>query len=255
MYVHRSPLFLKSYIDNNYDVIYQSSKVESDFSNVNEFLLAEMHDSTGCNEVNSLFINLFARKSDIVMVEAIPSMRKIAPHQALQAVHLRTQAPIVGWDQGTIQDMGFPTILQRSGRLEIAGRSKLKDLDDPLFEGSRQKLAEELQSLCAEAQNSIVPKLLEEAQVIAELVAATFPQRTKAMERSLRQARECARITYLISGRWHLIQSEQPDPRFSLAAFHDFLTNRHAVVLLPKHCIIEKIDEMAMARMLMYIPR
>jgi hypothetical protein len=236
---------ISGFINRNYNVVYKGVNVNTeDFSNVNEFLLGDNHESAGHSEINSLFINTFSNKSDVVLVEAIGSMQQIKRDEAVQSVWLITPAQIIGWDTGTVEEMSGSTLFQQTGNLEIQTQILLRQLLDPNFTGNKEKVKLELDKTIIKTM-SLLPEFMKQIKDLEETVVRILQGRVKSMEDSLIKVKETSSRTFLIAGENHLIQENTEDSRCSLESFHEFLNNRNVVVLFPKS---EKAQEMGAKR-------
>jgi hypothetical protein len=219
---------MNNFISGNYNIIYKGENVDvNDLSKVDEFLLGDNHGSIIHSEINSLFINTFSNEDDVVMVEAMPSMKKIEKNEALQSVWLKTQSPLFGWDSGTIKDMGFPSEFQESGALAIQTEIRVRNLLDPAFSDNKEGLKKELSKLIIKQMPflSTLPW-----GSIQDCIKRTFPGRTQSMKDSLIAAKRISARTFLIAGESHL----KENPKYLLGDFPEFLKKRNVVVLFPK---------------------
>ncbi len=240
--LQENPNKILEFIKNNYNIRYKGVNVTDDMSNVTEFLLEDIHISAGYNQINSLFINTFSKKDDIVLVEAIPSMVPIEKDEALQSVWLETQSKIMGWDN--IKDIMSVSLFQETGDLERQGSILVRTLLDPKYDGNKSLVKSELTDLVKKVISLIAPLQEKDAELM-HAIKETFHERTQSMQETLIKAKEISQRTFLIAGSSHLTEKymDDNDPAYSLSDFYDFLQNRNVIILCPKP---EKIQEMGL---------
>jgi hypothetical protein len=234
---------ITDFINSNYNVVYKGAAV-TDFDDVDEFLLADIHNSAGHSAMNSLFVNTFSKRTDAVCVEAIPSMQKIERDQALQSVWLATPSPIFGWDAGTIEEMMASPILQQIGNIEIEANILTRQILDPDFTGDKEALKAQLVEISIKTM-SFTEQLMRQRAYILDRINITFPGRVKSMQETLMKAKEISSRTFLFAGETHLKNEHAKDSPFFLGGFLEFLAPRNVVVLVPKP---ERVLEMGQAR-------
>ena len=88
------------FIRDNYKILYKSPAVKDDLSNADEFLLGEKHNNLGHALINAHFINAFAQKEDVVLLESVPLMQPIHKDQMPSSIWLEVEAQTRGWDIG-----------------------------------------------------------------------------------------------------------------------------------------------------------
>lgn len=234
------PDFINCY----YDVIYKGEKVNTeDFSNVDEFLLGDIHNSPGHSEINSLFINTFSIKSDVVLVEAIPSLQQIEKDQAFHSVWLKTESKIMGWDSGTLEEMLGSPLCQKIGDIEREGQVLVRQILDPNDTCNKEDLSLKLGKKLMNS-NPLALEYIIHHDSISKKMAKSFCGRVKSMKDSLIKVKETSTRTFLIAGTKHL-QEDTTNPDFSLGDFPEFLKTRNTVILFPKG---EKAQEMGLNR-------
>lgn len=242
---------INEFIRNYYDVDYRGQDVNiEDFSNVDEFLLADNHGSPGHSEINSLFINTFSNKNDIVLVEAIRSMQRIEKDEALQSVWLTTQSSIMGWDMGTIEEISGMPLLQQTGNLERKGQILLRKFCDLNFNGNKEEIEKEMIKTLIES-TSLLSEVFEKSADLEDMIARTLPERVKSLKDSLIKVKEISSRTFLIVGGNHLRLPDPSDSRFSLGDFYEFLNYRKVVTLFPKS---QKVSELGQKRLNVFQP-
>ena len=222
------------FINQHYDIAYKSVNTNiENFSNVDEFLLAEEHHSMGDSTINSLFINTFSNQDDLILVEGMPSMQPVEKDDTMQSVWLTSQAQIMGWDAEGLVEKGQSI---RTFQIGILGREIHILLREFLESNLVEK--EELRIKLAEAICQITDLRIsiseQEWIETSEFIVETFPERVVSMESSLVKAKEISSRTFLIAGQAHLIPLNCPLIPLPLGDFPEFLYSRNAVVLIPK---------------------
>ena len=153
-------LLLTAFVNKNYNIVFKGKDVDdNNLEDVKEFLLADIHVSLGHTILNSLFINTFATKNDMVLIEAIPSMKQIQPDDTFSSVWLKTKAKIVGWDMGTLSEITGKSTFQKLSELERKGHILHRQLLDDNYEGSKVKLLIELDKFkekCFESRTEVI---------------------------------------------------------------------------------------------------
>lgn len=224
---------ITEFVNKYYDIVFKGSRVDkNNIESVDEFLLADRHDSYGHAAINSLFINSFAQSKDCVLIEGRLSMKEIQPLDAKESAWLTTEVPIFGWD---FADFGAENrkVDQLNCRIWVLikkiASSDSKDEKEVLKLELYDALSKYFQILI-----SLGPDVSE-----AELIK-TFPTRTQAMIHSLSKASEFSNRRFLIAGRAHL-DLNCDDTRFRefLPDFFDFLRLRKAIVLVPKDAEVQ----------------
>jgi hypothetical protein len=230
---------IHSFVNKYYNIIYTGQEVDrNNLDSVKEFLLVDNHSLAGFSIINSLFINAFAQKKDLVMVEAIASMKKCQSQDALQAVWLKEALKIVGWDIGKVGEIMSSCLAQESGDLAIQEEVLIKQWMDQKSEIDKKETEEKLITIYRE-KLILLPKLIAANAELWEVMAKTFKERIKSMESSLLATTQLASSIFVIAGEYHLKPRQFNDPRFSLDDFYKFLQSRNVVILYPKLELVE----------------
>jgi hypothetical protein len=225
---------ISDFINTNYNIVYKGVNVNiENFSTIDAFLLGDNHKSAGHSVINSLFINTFSNKEDIVLVEAIRSMQRIEKDDALQSVWLTTQSQIMGWDVGTPREITGSTLLQQMGNLEKKFQILQRQLLDPNFIGNKEEVKSELAGTMQKI-GSLLPGLMTQGKYLVAATQKTLTGRIKSMNDSLIEAKKISSRTFLIAATKYLQQENTRGSSFSLDNFHEFLNTRNFVVLFPK---------------------
>jgi hypothetical protein len=258
-----SSMNISDFIHNFYDVIYQGTQVTTkDFSDVDEFLLSDIHNSEGHNVINSLFINTFSNKNDVVLVESVSSMKKIDKDKNYHSACLTTTSNILGWDAEYLPELAKDPLWEKTADLEIKARVLLRDYCNPAFSNDKEQLKTKLLNTFHEIQyvsQKITPIALSK---LCETLSSCFPARTHSMIKTLIKVRSMAPRSFLIIDKLHLmekplsrtfliagqdhLQNTRQDSNYSLKELMEFSKSRKLVVLFPKS---EKLHEMAKEKM------
>lgn len=237
---------IKLFINNNYDIIHKGENVKEDLSNADEFLLSENRVLESHNQINSLFINLFSTKDDIVLVEAIPSMKKIQSCEAIQSIYLETFAPIYGWDIGYVADIlgtGLSVAICIAD-YEIKLRNLLKKFNDPIFTEDKENVEREIIKNMAFITEELIPNFMEIVHTVIRKGSETFPSRVTQLQESLIKAKKIGKNTFLIAGKFFFNQADHlNDDNFSLKECYNFMKKRNCIVLTPKADVCRPLDE------------
>ena len=130
------------FVNKNYNIVFKGKDVDkNNLEDVKEFLLTDIHVSSGHRILNCHLINKYATKNDMVLIEAIPSMKQIQPDDTFSSVWLKTKAKIVGWDMGTLSEITSKSTFQKLSELERKGNILQRQLLDNNYEGDKVKLS------------------------------------------------------------------------------------------------------------------
>jgi len=168
---------INSFINKNYYVVFTGAGAnESGLSNVREFLLADVGHN-GC-PVNSLFINTFATNEDVVMVERIPSMKEVAPDEAIQSVWLKTQAKIFGWDTDeVVEKMKSPLAMKLAREmidLELKCEILLKQILESECDWHNETIRETLLKLGQRGIEVLHKSLMHDSEWVDSTIMSKF---------------------------------------------------------------------------------
>ncbi len=230
------------FVNKNYNIVFKGKDVDkNNLEDVKEFLLTDIHDSSGHTILNCHFISKYAKKNDMVLIEAIPSMEQIQPDDTFSSVWLKTKAKIVGWDMGTLSEITGKSTSQKLSELERKGNILQRQLLDNNYEGDKVKLLIELEKIekkYSESRTEVFLAIIASIPIIKE----TLPERTKAMQNSLDKARNISDRRFLIAGMNHL-KEDCSLFNYSLDGFREFLKLRKVVVLSPKDDVVETMTD------------
>lgn len=232
-----------AFIQQNYTIEIKGSEVDvNDLTSVSEFFLVTKHGSSGHTQLNSLFINTFAKEDDAVLVESMPSMQEVKPEDTLQTVWLNTKAKILGWDIGTVDKIITSKKMLKVGKLELQAQLLLKEGQSLNSSGQQNDLDEKL-ILIAEKVLSLAPTL--NMQKALGDIVDKYEARTKSIAESTQTASKGFKRVFQIVPELYF-KNEMKDPRVSCEKLKEFLVDRNVVVLFPKEeAVKEKGQELS----------
>lgn len=217
--------YLKNFIHENYEIEYQNVK---DINEAKYFMLCDVHDRVGYKKINSTFIDTFSQPSDMIMIEAEPSMQEIKAKESAQSCWLKTSTKIIGWDLDKIENF-IGNDFSKCVRPDLLLKRDIAigKLLDPNNKEDRSVLWEEAVDTGAKIVSIIRPPGL------LERLKETFPPRVSAMIKSLNAVSGFADRVFLIAGTSHLIEIIK-DERCSLKDFYNWIAEKKVVILRPK---------------------
>lgn len=233
---------ISSYIEENYDVLYTSPSTNN-LEEASFYLIAEQHDLMGHKHVNSMIINQYAQKNDLVFVEGVPSWHEIYPIESLQSMWISSPAKVMGWDAGWLKDLTGIDMTH----IEKLGIKLLQIKHDIVWNKAYER-KQEYHDAIAE-----LTPLIQEIQPLfatdfENKIKESFPKRVAAMNATLTTAlekidRENNQKIFVLAGIYHLWQdTSQPffsDPQMSLESLYELLNSTQAVILVPKQPVTD----------------
>lgn len=226
---------LNEFVDANYDILY------GNINEADEFLLVDAPDSVGHREINSQFINTFATPNDMVLIQAIPSMKEIKAVEASQSSWLKTTAKIVGWDRGTVEEIQKLPVCVQSEKDTIKINLILMQLRESTEDN--EELNEKLKKAIRN-NFELIGELFSHEKEIADNEAQTFPTSVESMKNSLIEAKKQSKRTFLIAKSLYLVpEEENDDARLSNKELEQFIQTRKVVILLPKKVLVEELNK------------
>lgn len=224
-----------NFISENYNILYAGEKVDrNNLASATEFLLVDEPGSEGHKQVNSLFINIFAKERDLVMVQDVPAYHLIESDAAVQSVWLRTQARMIGWDIGTQDQWMEEGLILDLASLDLVDALMKRDIIDSDAE------LEDVYYTLFEVRMKLMSQDVFLMEHRKEQEAKVFKQRCAYRMKVLNMKKTHVQRTFLMADRIHLDNNEA-DPRFSLEEFKNFLKDRSVVILSPKEEAVKEL--------------
>jgi hypothetical protein len=226
---------MNSFINENYTVLYTGEQVDrNNLASAKEFLLVDEPGSEGHKQVNALFVNIFAKEKDMVVVQNIPAFHLIESDEAVQSVWLKTEARIIGGDIGMPKQWMEEGLIRDLAELDLEDAIMKKEilecgekLEDPLYKLFKKRMRLMSQDVF----------LMEHTK---EQEAKVFQQRSASKMKVLNMKKTEIQRTFLMADRIHLDNNEE-DPRFSLEKFKTSLKDRSVVILSPKEEAVKEL--------------
>jgi hypothetical protein len=222
---------INDFIAEKYYVKFVGNGVQPDnLSSAKEFILTYSEkgniESPDYEEMNALFINTFAQKNDIVLIENPLPNRKIQPHKIARAMWLGDGIDIRAWYCNSDE---IPHFEEFNKYIEMINESSLiiKEILTCHSPDEKEVLEEKLWENMKE-----LLKLPEEN--IQEKIKKFVPSRVLSMVSALEQSSEKAARVFLIATEDFFQEVPKERSLNSYDSLHETLEKRNVVVLKPK---------------------
>lgn len=220
---------LIDFVEKNYDIVYGKNNLQD----CKFFFLSEDHLRLSQRILNNEFIDKFATFEDILLLERIPSGEECPDlTKNWQTAFLKNRIKSMGWDAGYFHELMSPELNEEHCQLLL----ELERLNDELTllhmnNGSSTEISS-IRKRFSELARTIPNNC---SEIMEQKIEETFQKRTASMMRTLSKVESIRGKVFLIAGEKHLQEvSWIKNPQYSLEIFMNYLTNKKAVILIPK---------------------